>query len=166
MSPYVQKLRVAVRLSQPNRDPREGWFLLLPRLGQESRPETILELLNASRSVIPFIQADDASVLLLTRLNIDWVGVGPGVASNLVFPPDEPVTHEQRVELRFVDERRLEATVQWWAGEQNLRLSDFLCASTGFIAAQTGFGTLMVNLGRVRETRIAESTARVLDPVE
>jgi hypothetical protein len=160
VSVYVQKLRVPVRLSQPNQEPRDGWFLLFPRLDREDRPESILELLNSSRSVIPFIGADDAGVTLLTRVNIDWVAVGAQVAERLIFPPAGGVTHEQRVELRFIDESRVEAVMQWQAGEKDARLSDHLNSSGDFVAARTGFGTLIVNKQRVRETRIAKSMAQ------
>jgi hypothetical protein len=154
---YVQKLRVPARLSQPNLDPRDGWFLLFPQMDREDRPETLLELLNSGSTVVPFIQDDDHSVLLLTRAGIDWVAVGAGVEGRLVLPPGHQTTHEQRVELRFIDESRVEAVVQWHGDPETARLSDHLNAPGGFFVAQTGFGTLIVNKVRVREMRIAES---------
>src|SRR5881396_2413091 len=102
-APYVQKLRVPVRLSQPNQDPRDGWFLLFPRAADGETPESVVELLNSPRVVLPFIQ-EDRTILLLTRQNIDWVAIGASVAEELVLRPGQTLTHSQRVELRFTDE--------------------------------------------------------------
>ena len=77
----VQKLRAHVRLSQPGDTPLDGYFCLLPEMDGQPRPETILELLNSTRRVIPFFRVADDNVVLFTRLNIDWVvpegGGGP-----------------------------------------------------------------------------------------
>jgi hypothetical protein len=161
MPAYVRKLQVPVRLSQPNLAPRDGSFQLYPTVGRENRPETMLELLNSERSVIPFILEEDATVLLLTRMNIDWVAIGPGVESRLIVPPDNPITHEQRVELRFIDESRVDAGLRWNQDQEAVRLSDFLNATEEFLAARTGFGTLIVNKGRIREMRIIGEAQRV-----
>jgi hypothetical protein len=123
-----------------------------------------VELLNSSRIVIPFLPTDDASVVLLTRLNIDWVVVGSGVESSLVFPPGEIPTRVQRAEILFVDQRRLEVALQWRAEDEYFRLSDFLNSPADFFTAQTGFGTLIVNKHRIRETRITQPAAQVVVP--
>jgi hypothetical protein len=161
MPAYVRKLQVPVRLSQPNLAPRDGSFQLYPTIGKENRPETVLELLNSERSVIPFILEGDATVLLLTRMNVDWVALGPGVETRLVAPPNDPITHEQRAELRFIDESRVEAMLRWNEEQKAVRLSDFLNATEAFLAARTGFGTLIVNKARIREMRIIGDTQRV-----
>jgi len=160
VSAYVQKLRAPVRLSQPNQDPRDGWLLLYPQVEAEGRTESLVELLNSKRDVIPFIPTDDTSVLLLTRLNIDWVVVGSGVERSFVFPPGGFPTREQRAEMQFVDLRRLEVGIQWRAEGELIRLSDFLSSPVDFVTAQTGFGTLIVNKHRVREIRITHPEAR------
>jgi hypothetical protein len=161
MSSFVEKLRVPVRLSQPNQDPRDGWFLLFPHVEDGDRPESLVELLDSRRSVIPFLAADDGSVVLLTRLNIDWVAVGAEVGPPLLYPPHREPTHQQRAELRFLDERRIEVTLQWRAEtEHNARLSDFLNSGVEFVMARAGFGTLIVNKQRIRETRIAAAAAQ------
>ena len=72
----IQKLRAPVRLSQPGETPVDGHLCLTPEINGERRPETILELLNSPRRVIPFLRDADDSVVLLTRLNVDWVVVG------------------------------------------------------------------------------------------
>lgn len=161
-SSYVQKIRVPARVSQPSMDPRDGWFLLYPAVGNSDRPETLLELLNSARTVIPFIQAENATVLLLTRVNIDWIVVGREVDSGLVFPPSYRVTVEQHVDLRLIDESKVRAVLQWNAARGVDRLSDYLNSSESFIPARTGFGTLLMNKLRVRETLVAESTPRPL----
>jgi hypothetical protein len=160
MGSYVRKLRVPARLSQPNLDPRDGWFQLLPQMPGEERPETVLELLNSERTVVPFIQSDDLSVLLLTRVSIDWVALGRGVESRLILPPSHVATHQQRVQFRFIDESRVEAVVQWQANGDTARLSDHLNSPGAFFVAQAGFGTLIVNKLRVREMLVAESASR------
>ncbi len=162
---YVHKMRVPARLSQPNLDPRdgcflldprEGWFVLYPHVGGEPRAESLLELLNSRRSVIPFILTGDASVLLLNRTNIDWVAVSPKVPPELIFPPGLEPNRTQRVELRFIDESRVEATIEWRAQPGQERLSDYLNACDAFVASRAGFGTLIWNKERIREARIEE----------
>jgi hypothetical protein len=164
MSVCVQKLRVPVRLSQPNHDPRDGWLLLFPQVGGEGRTESLIELLNSERTIIPFLPTDDASVVLLTRLNIDWVAVGSGVEWTLEFPPGGLPTREQRAELLFVDQRHLEVALQGRAVDEHVRLSDFLNSSGDFITAQTAFGTLIVNMHGVRDIRITQPAARAAVP--
>jgi hypothetical protein len=156
MSVHIQKIRVPIRLAQPNRDPRDGWFLLFPNLEHSDQPETVFELLNSSRTVIPFIQAEDSSVVLLTRANIDWVAIGTGVTPDLVVPGPPP-NHQQRVQIRFVDEQRVDAVIEWRGDRDRVRLSDFLNWDEPFLVAKTGFGTLIVNKLRIRETRITSS---------
>lgn len=160
---YVEKIRVPVRVSQPMLGPRDGWLLLFPRVGSVPRPETLLELLNSSRIVVPFIQSEDSSVILLTRVNIDWVIVGSRVDEGLVYPPDHRIDVEQRVDLRLIDESHVHALLQWDSRGGTIRLSDFLNEASGFMLARTSFGLLLVNRLRVRETRLAESTARTLE---
>ena len=90
---HVSKLRAAVRLSQPHRDPRDGWFLLFPDFDESGRAETVLELLNSPRLVIPFIQNEDEGVRLLVRDNIDWVAIGAVARARGVRPkPASTVT--------------------------------------------------------------------------
>jgi hypothetical protein len=159
MSKHVQKVRVPVRLSQPNLDPRDGWFLLLPHVEREDRPETIIDLLNSSLTVIPFIVGEDGAVLLVMRANIDWVSVGDAVAPSLIHPSAARAHHQQRVQLRFVDESRVDATIEWRDEHGGIRLSDFLNSGDPFVAVRTGFGTLLVNKLRIRETRIVPDAA-------
>ncbi len=154
----IPKLRAAVRLSQPRLDPRDGWVLLFPDVDDSGRAETVLELLNSDRLVVPFLHREDSSVLLLVRENVDWVAVGANVPNELVFPPDWKSDLSDRVELVFVDDRRIEATIRWGGAETGTRLSDFLGSQDLFIVAEAGFGTLIVNKRRLREIRIVSTS--------
>jgi hypothetical protein len=157
---HVPKIGVPARLSQPNLAPRDGCFQLFPKTGPTQRPESLLELLNSRRCVIPFILAGDASMLLLTRSNIDWVAVGPQVEAELVLPPGLEHNCAQQVELRFVDESRVDATIEWFTETGQERLSDFLNACDTFVASRAGFGTLIWNKERIRETLVREADQR------
>jgi len=160
MPPYVQKIRALVQLSQCDDAARDGWLWLAPRTERAERPETILELLNSPRSVIPFIQPKDSAVLLLTRVSIEWVAIGAGVEPGLVFPPDHRVTREQRAEVCFANGRRMEGIIQWNAADEHSRLSDFLNGQEDFFVMKTRSGVILVNKQRVHETRVTEATPR------
>jgi hypothetical protein len=137
-------------------EPLDG-ALMLYRHGAEGRQETLLELLNASNEVIPFIKAD-GNVLLLTRTNIGWVFISSGVAFTLLARPEAPPTRRQRVQLRFTDARRIDGAIQWNALEEHRRLSDFLNECGQFFLMVTGIGFLVVNRAQVLETHILGST--------
>lgn len=166
MGPYVKKISVPARVSQPNLQPRDGNFLLFPLIHSGDRPETLLELLNSRRTVIPFILAETSEVLLLTRLNIDWVVIHGAADPSLLFPAPRRATREQRVDLRLLDETHVNAIVQWNSPKNDVRLSDFLNEDTTFIAARTDFGTLLINKFRVRETQVIDGAAHNANPAE
>lgn len=151
----IQKLRAPVRLSQPGDSPLDGYFCLLPDLDGQGRPETILELLNSSRRVIPFFRIADDNVVLFTRLNIDWVVPGAQVDSEWVMPRRIHATREQSVHLQFFDGREMEGAVRWTSPNADIRLSDFLNDAADFFPLVTRVGILIVNKNRVRETRVA-----------
>ena len=150
----IQKLRAPVRLSQPGDSPLDGYFCLLPDLDGQRRPETILELLNSTRRVIPFFRIADDNVVLLTRLNVDWVMPGVQVDPDWVMPRRSHATREQRVHLQFYDGREMEGDVRWSSPGEDIRLSDLLNDPADFCPLVTRVGILMVNKNRVRETRV------------
>lgn len=152
----VSKLWVAVRLAQAQLVPRDGWFQLFPDHAALGRPETVLELLNSPRFVIPFLRREDEAVVLLVRENIDWVAIGPGAEPHLILPPDGRTALQQRVDLAFLEDRRITATVRWGDYLAKERLSDHLNGPEQFIAAEAAFGTLIVNKRRLREVRILD----------
>lgn len=150
----IQKLRAPVRLSQPGDSPLDGYFCLLPDVHGPGVPETILELLNSSRRVIPFFRIADDNVVLFTRLNIDWVMPGAQVDPGWVMPRRVHATREQNVHLQFFDGREMEGAVRWTSPGADIRLSDFLNDAADFYPLVTRVGILMVNKNRVRETRV------------
>lgn len=150
----IQKLRAPVRLSQPGDSPLDGYFCLLPDIDGRGRPESILELLNSSRRVIPFFRVADDNFVLFTRLNIDWVMPGAQVDHNWIMPRRVHATREQRVHLQFFDGREMEGDVRWTSPGADIRLSDFLNDAADFYPLVTRVGILMVNKNRVRETRV------------
>ena len=150
----IQKLRAPVRLSQPGDSPLDGYFCLLPDLDGQGRPETILELLNSSRRVIPFFRVADDNFVLFTRLNIDWVVPGAQVDPEWIMPRRVHSAREQSVHLQFFDGREMEGAVRWSSPNADIRLSDFLNDATDFYPLVTRVGILMVNKNRVRETRV------------
>jgi hypothetical protein len=156
-SVVIHKLRVAVHLSQPRVDPRHGWMLLFPNIGETGRAETLLELLNSNRLVVPFLEQADSSVVLLVRENIDWVAIGTDVPDEMVFPPDRKSMQSERVEISFIEDRRIEATIRWGDAACAVRLSDFLDSRDPFVVVEAGFGRLIVNKRRIREIRILNS---------
>jgi len=160
MPPYVHKMRVPVTLSQLSREAREGWCLVSVGSSAGDRPESLLELLNSGSVVIPFVPEHDSNIVLVTRMHIEWVAVSAGVDAPLVAPIDRTVTREQRVELRFMDQRHLEGIVQWNGSGDHGRLSDFLNGPDDFFLLKTSGGPFLVNRLRLAETRMAESTPR------
>jgi hypothetical protein len=153
----IQKLRAPVRLSQPGENPVDGYLCLTPEVGGQPRPETILELLNSPRRVIPFLRVHDESVALLTRLNIDWVVVGSQVDPTWVMPQRSPAMREQSVRLQFFDGRTMEGDVRWASPGADIRLSDYLNDRADFYPLVTRVGIMMVNKNRVREARVGLS---------
>ena len=151
----IQKLRAPVRLSQPGESPVDGYLCLLPELEGQGRPETILELLNSARRVIPFLRAVDDSVGLLTRLRIDWVMASAQADPAWIMPKRSLGMREQSVRLQLFDGRTMEGDVRWPSPGADIRLSDYLNDTADFYPLVTRVGTMMVNKNRVRETRVA-----------
>ncbi len=160
MARYIEKDRAAVRVSEPGRDPMDGFFALAPTTPLRDGPETILDLLNSKQRVVPFIHGEDRTVLLLTRLNIDWVMAGPGVDRDHVCPRNYIVTREERVQVSFLDGRVIEGLIQMELPEDFNRASDFLNGTDDFFPLVTRLGTLIVNKARVRETLVFETSPR------
>lgn len=151
---HIEKVQVPVRLAQPNLDPRDGFLMLLPRLGAEARIESLLELLNSRRTVIPFTTEDDGSVRLINRTSVDWIAARSSTPPDCILPPGLDWNHGERAELLFADGRRVQVEVEWYAGASGHRLSDFLNVCDTFVASRTRFGMLIWNKSRVLEWRI------------
>ena len=167
MARYVEKVQVAVRVSLPGEEPMDGWLSLSPQAQFHDGPETLLELLNSGARVIPLVRSQGQPVLLLTRLSLDWVMPAPDVPPERIGPRTWRVTLEERVEVRFVDGRRVEGLVRMELPEDLNRASDFLNGPDDFFALQTPFASLLVNKASVRETLVFQSSPRPveLDPL-
>lgn len=152
---YVEKLRLPVRLSQPGQPPTDGFLMLAARM-EGGRTETLMELLNSARTVIPFIAAAEDEVVLLVRANIDWVAVGKEGEAARLFPPEHRETHGQRIQLSFTDAHRIEADIRWDRSDPRVRLSDFLNRCPDFFPVVASFGVLFVNRQRVRQLKICD----------
>ncbi|OGF14567.1 MAG: hypothetical protein A2W00_07515 [Candidatus Eisenbacteria bacterium RBG_16_71_46] len=163
MPQYIEKIRVPVRIAQPGQSPVEGFLSLASQDEFHSGPETILDLVNLSLRVFPFIREEDGAVLLVTRVNVDWVQPGPGVQREMVCPPNYLVTREERVQVLFRDGRLVDGLIQMELPEDLNRASDFLNGVEDFFVLVTDLGPLVVNKNHVLETRVFESSPMPLD---
>ena len=160
MAQYIHKLRAAVRLSMPGQDPLDGELALAPVSPIGSGPETILELLNSPHHVIPLMLGSDDGVLLVNRLNINWVMAGHGVDSELVGPRTFLVTREETVHVTLADGAAIDGLIQMELPADKNRVSDFLNAPEEFFALRTRLGIVMVNKTHVRDIRVTQPSPK------
>ncbi len=143
--------RLAVHISEPNREPRRG-HLLLPQTVDLSVPaRAIEEFLNQLRTFVAFAEPD-GRVSLLVRANIEWVAVGHASGSQ-----PEPTVPPQEVEARFMDERRVDGAIVWQPSPELPQLVDYLNAQGEFFTMLSPVGPLIVNRHRLRELRLASA---------
>jgi len=160
MAQYIEKHQAPVRVVQCGREPLQGFLVLAARTPDHEGPETVLDLLNRPGRVIPLVRDSADHVLLLTRMNIDWVAPDPLVHANLVCPSTYTVTRQERVVLRFADGEALEGLVQMVQCGESDRLSDFLNRPEDFFPLVTSGGRVLVNKNRVRETLVFQASPR------
>jgi hypothetical protein len=160
MDAYVIKRRTTVWVSQPGEETVEGVFCLTIDSPELHRAETILDLLKSSRRMVPFVRAGDQRVVLLTRMNIDWVIAGSDVPAEHIFPPDHVVGFEEPVQVQFLAGRTIEGQLQIERLNESTRASDYLNGPGDFFPVVTRLGTLLANKSRVRETVLVESNER------
>lgn len=154
MVQYIAKRRAPVRISQQGLDPFDAFLSLSPRSRHHDGGETIVELLNSTLRVIPLILPGEDSVLLATRLNLDWVMATETVDPAMICPATYWVTREERVNVSFCDGRTMDGVLQMELPPEINRPSDFLNGSEDFFPLVTRMGTLLVNKSRVRELRV------------
>lgn len=152
---HIAKQRVAVRVATIGHDPVDGYVCLAPERGDPGQPGTILELLNSSHRVIPFILEGDGAIVLLTRTNFDWVIAGDRVERRFILPDEYLVARQEPVEIQFMNGTTIDGLIQIDGARGDLRASDFLNGSDDFYPVLTRLGTLLVNKERVKETRLA-----------
>ncbi len=160
MPEYVEKYRAAVRVCLPGQDPIDGEIALGPHSRTRQGGETMLELLNTPQRVIPLILPH--TVLLITRLNIDWVLAGKGVDADLVCPRSYVVSREESVQVTFNDGRAIDGMIQMEMPEGMNRASDFLNCPDDFFPLRTRLGVAIVNKVRIRNTRVHEASPKAV----
>jgi hypothetical protein len=110
--------------------------------------------------VIPFIGTEDGSVILLTRLNVEWVMAGERTEMNLILPADYVISRQEPVELEFMNGTTIDGVIQMEVTPEGIRASDFLNGPADFYPVLTRMGTLLVNKARVRSTRLSTISPR------
>ena len=160
MPRYIDKIRVAVRVMMPHEQPVDGAFALGPQAEFHPGPETLLELLNTHQRVLPFHRERDAAMLLVTRLDIEWVEPGRGVTDALVWPPAWHVSREERVHVRLDSGRELSGRILIELPEELNRASDFLNTPDDFFPLVTTDGVRLVNKSRLSSMRVFEHSPR------
>jgi hypothetical protein len=158
LAEYIPKLRVAVRIAQPHHEPTSGFLSLAPRAEFHDGPETLLERLNTRDRMIPFTRQADNAVVLISRLELEWVAVAPGVSEDWICPPTFAVTREERVLVRFRSGEQVDGLLRMELPEMVNRASDFLNGPEDFFALVTADGVRLVNKHAVLDTRVYESS--------
>lgn len=166
MYKHIQKKRAIVRVCTAGGEDLDGFLMLGPRAEHRDGAETILELLNSGKRVIPLILAGEEQVMLLCRAKIDWVAAGPSADPALVYPSTYLVTRQERIEIQFGDGRTIEGTVQMEVEEGFTRVSDFLNLPGDFFPMVTRFGTVLVNKNRMRRALLCEARMHRDPPAE
>jgi len=153
---YVDKLRVVAFVSQQGQEAVEGVFALTPQAQFHDGPETLLERLNSTDRVIPFQRSEDDAVLLLNRIEIEWILSARNVAPELICPPTYRVTREEHIRLRLRSGEALEGLLRMELPEWFNRASDFLNGPEHFFPLVTERGVVLVNKLCVMSTRLYE----------
>jgi hypothetical protein len=161
---FIEKVRIAVRISQIGHDPADGFVCLAVDRTILTEPHTVLELLNAAVRVIPFIRGEDGAVIFLTRLNLDWVMPAERVKADLILPPSSIPCREEPVVLQFLNGATIDGWIQTGQPMGRGRTSDFLNGREDFYPVRTRLGMLLVNKSRVAETRLSVTSASLGTP--
>lgn len=165
MAEYVHKLRAVAWVSEHGDGAIEGCFALTPQAQFHNGPETLLERLNAPDRVIPFQLKEDEGVLLLNRLEIEWVLPAPATSPDLICPPTYQVTREERVRLQLKSGEAMVGLLRMELPEWYNRASDFLNSPEHFFPLITEEGVVLVNKLCVLSTRLYEASPEpVADP--
>ncbi len=155
MPRYVEKLRVPVRFALLGDAPAHGSLSLAPQAELHDGPETLLERLNAPQRLLPLHRGADGAVVLVTRINIEWVEAGEAVDPQLVRPKTFMTTREERVHLRLLGGQAFDGVLAMEMPHEFNRASDYLNGDEDFFPLQTAHGTVLVNKARVLDVRVA-----------
>lgn len=158
MPEYIPKLRVPVTLAQSGKPPTDGYLSLAAHSALFPGPETLFERLNSAERVIPFHRAEDGAVLLVSRLEVEWVMAGAGVQDPQVYPPPHFPTAEERVRVRLKGGSTFEGMLHIELPEQLNRASDFLNGPEDFFPLITGRGLKLINKAQMIEVLVFENS--------
>ena len=160
MPEFVDKIRTMVRFSRPSEPPSHGVLCLGPPGAYRTVPETILERLNAPERVFPIESTEGGTVVLVNRLDLEWVAPRPGTEPVLIGPANFLVTHQEPVCIRFRHGESLEGVLQMELPEGINRVSDFLNSMDDFFPLVTADGVFLVNKLHVREVQLFRASPR------
>jgi len=158
MPEYVEKLRVAVRVSRPGQHPVEGQLSLAPHSSLHAGPETLLELLDPPAGFLPFERAGDDAIVLLSRQDIQWVMAGPDVDAELVRPVPYRYTREERVRVSLRSGEDLDGLIQMELPQNLNRVFDYLNGPERYFPLATRRGTFLIRKAAVREIFLYEAS--------
>jgi hypothetical protein len=158
MPEYIEKIRVMARVSRPGEPVLEGILSHAPHSQFHEGPETLLELLNLPVNMLPFQRLSDDATLLLSRLDIQWLMAGPGVAPDLVRPHAFRFTREERVRVRLRGGEELEGLLQMELPEMINRASDYLNGPESFFPLASRQGVFLIQHARTREIQLYDSS--------
>ena len=156
MGEYVDKLLVNAWVKVPGEEPVEGFFALNPNAQFHEGPETLLERLNSADRVIPFERRSDDSILLLNRLEIEYVRPHPNALPMLICPGR--VNREERVGVRLKSGDAMIGLLRMELPDWFNRASDFLNGPEHFFPLATDQGVVLVNKLCVITTRLYEAS--------
>ena len=162
MPQYIEKIRVPVRLRAAGIDDLRGEVALAARVAMREGPETLLELLNSPLRVIPFLREEEADVVLVSRVAIDWLAADPSLEATWIMPPAYRLTREERVEVIFQGGERRQGILPMELPQHLNRASDFMNGSDEFFPLVTGETTVIVNKQRVAGVRLYQGSPKPL----
>lgn len=158
MPSFIDKLRVHLDIAEPGREPMKGVVSLSRQIGGHAGPQTVLDLLNSSRRVVPVMRPADGTTVLFTRLQIAWVLAGNEVGFELMWPDSYQVTKEERVLVEMEDGSLLAGRIQMELPEDLNRASDFFNGAEDFFPLVARAGIYLVNKAKVRATQLFEAS--------
>jgi hypothetical protein len=157
MPEYVEKIRVAVRVSRPGEPVIEGELSLDPGSLHHDGPQTLLDLLNAPAHLLPSQRRGDDATLLLSSADLQWVMALPAVAPELVRHPVR-FDREERLRVRVRGGDEIEGLLQMELKQGFNRASDYLNEPEPFFALATRQGTFLIQKSSVREIVLFDSS--------
>jgi hypothetical protein len=157
MAVYIEKLQVTIGVSRAGEPDIEGCCSLSPVAEHHAGAETLLDLLNAPRRVIPF-QRQDGVTLLLARHDIQWVFAGPDVPMEWVRGRGFRCTREERVRVRLSGGEELEGLLQMELPDPVNRASDYLNGPDDFFPLTARDGVYLIQKHHAREMVMFEAS--------